>query len=72
MTHCEAILNLLQANKNKWVELPAINWATHKHCNSQCYVVHSRISDLRKRGHTIENKTVNVGQSKQSYYKLVV
>ena len=72
MTHCEAILTVLDRFKNEWVPLTELSRDTKHFSNTQCYVVHSRIADLRKRGHTIENKTVNVGQSKKSYYKLVV
>jgi len=38
---------------------------------SGSYNVHSRISDLRKKGHRIEHKNVQKGREVHSFYRLI-
>lgn len=50
-----------------WVSLPAL------HMTSGAYAVHSRIAELRKRGHVIENKvTRQQDGTRLSWYRLTV
>jgi hypothetical protein len=39
---------------------------------SYSFVIHSRISDLRGRGHVIEHKNVYRGKQCCSYYRLLI
>lgn len=49
-----------------WVSLPAL------HLTSGAYAVHSRISELRKRGYVIQNRTQKAKDgTRMSWYRLV-
>jgi hypothetical protein len=71
LSHEKAIKAHLEQRKNTWVSLVDLSEGTKLVCESQCYVVHSRIAGLRKRGLNIENKTMQHGRSVHSYYRLV-
>ena len=64
-TQCAAILQALQSAQGQWVSM------LHLHRVSQSFNVHSRIADLRKRGHQIENKTDRRGRTVLSSYRLI-
>ena len=66
-SQCETILAELQANAGEWVPMP------HLALSARCFSVRSRISDLRDRGHTIENDSKRDKETRQvhSYYRLV-
>jgi len=67
MTQNQAIQQVLEKHRNQWVEMPTLARA------ADCFAVHSRIADLRKRGLRIRNKT-EVGKTgkKLSFYMLEV
>lgn len=48
-----------------WAHLPDLVKA------SGAYAVHSRIADLRKRGHRIEQESVHQGRAVHSFYRLI-
>jgi hypothetical protein len=48
-----------------WAHLPDLVKA------SGAYAVHSRIADLRKRGHRIEHESVHRGRAVHSFYRLI-
>lgn len=63
----EAILHTLQEHAPSWVAMPVL-WRA-----SGAFAVHSRVADLRKRGHQIENRVeVGDGGASESYYRLQV
>ena len=73
MTHNEAVLICLLRNPNQWVPLPEIRTFTKHMCNSECYPVHSRSSDLKNTyGYATENKTEVRNGVKHSYYRIKV
>ena len=62
------ILSRLQAARefDGWVPMPILSDV------SGAYAVHSRVAELRKRGHTIENKvTRQQDGTRMSWYRLV-
>lgn len=63
-SQCACILAELQAYPNQWLSLGRL------HVASGSMNVHSRISDLRKRGHTILHKNTRKGRMVQSFYQL--
>ena len=65
-TQCEKILAALQATPGEWVSLLAL-WKA-----SGSMAVHSRINDLRQRGHIIENRTPQVARQVHSSYRLIL
>lgn len=73
LSHKEAIKQLLLLKQNEWVDLPYLSNFTAYKCHSQCYVVHSRIAQLRKAGLKIENKVERTADHVAvSKYKLVM
>ena len=66
VSQCDKILARLQAANGEWVSMLDL-WIC-----SGSMAIHSRISDLRKRGHTIEQSNRNNhGRKVHSFYKLV-
>jgi hypothetical protein len=61
----EIIEQRLTAKRGEWVAMPELSQL------SGSYVVHSRISDLRKKGLQIESRTERHGKKNHSFYKLV-
>ncbi len=60
------ILDILIALRGRWVSMPDLATA------SGGYAVHSRIAELRKHGHVIENKVERRADGKRvSRYRLV-
>jgi hypothetical protein len=72
VSHETAILRYLAKFPNTWVPLPIISLYTAEHCRTQCYVVHSRIASLRKRGHVIDNDVRHDNGMVCSFYRLEV
>lgn len=48
-----------------WVHLPDLVRV------SGAFAVHSRVADLRKRGHRIEQESVHRGRAVHSFYRLI-
>jgi biotin operon repressor len=67
-THNQSIKDMLFENLNSPVSLPALSHRTKLECNTQCFVVHSRIAELRKimKGYEIDNHK----DGYKSYYTL--
>lgn len=64
-SQAERILSYLQMKLGAWVGMPDLAMG------SGSWNVHSRISDLRKRGHSIEQKTERQPDgTNHSFYKL--
>jgi len=59
------ILARLEAAGGAWVPMPNL---AH---DSGAYAVHSRVAELRKRGHRIEQRSDRHGRRVLSYYRLV-
>lgn len=64
-TQCDKILNVLNGADGGWVEMPDL-WRA-----SGAFAIHSRVADLRKRGHNIEHRSERVGGIVHSFYRLV-
>jgi hypothetical protein len=65
-TQCAIILARLQAARGAWV--PMVELAAE----AGCYAVHSRIADLRRRGHNIPKpRQTRVGRSCHTDYQLL-
>jgi len=62
----DKILSILILQVGEWVPMPTL-WKA-----SGAFAVHSRISDLRKRGCTIEHRNEHVEGVVHSYYKLTL
>lgn len=63
-SQCDRILATLIACRGMWVAMPSLVAA------SGAYAVHSRISDLRKRGHNIDQISDHTGGGCRSFYRL--
>ena len=63
-TQCGAILARLEAAGGDWVPMPNL---AH---DSGAFAVHSRVAELRKRGHAIEQRSDRHGRRVLSYYRL--
>lgn len=59
------ILYYLYRRRGQWVSMPRL-WRA-----SGAFAVHSRVADLRREGHAIENRTTQSGREKHSEYRLV-
>ena len=64
LSQCDKILAVLQDYRGEWVPLPRLHQA------SGSYVVHSRIADLRKRGHAIDHRNEHREGVVHSFYRL--
>ena len=64
-SQCDIILDSLKAQQGTWVSM------LHLHLLSGSMAVHSRIADLRARGHIIEQRNVRKGRMIHSSYRLV-
>jgi len=63
-SQCERILGVLQTHHGQWVSMPLL------YQKSGAMAVHSRIAELRRRGHCIENKVVRQADGiKHSFYR---
>jgi hypothetical protein len=65
-TQADKILARLLLTPNQWVPMPELVEL------SRAYAVHSRISDLRKRGHLIGHKNEHVDGLCHSFYRIVL
>lgn len=65
-SQCECILAELLLKQGEWVSLPRL------HACSGSMAVHSRINDLRQRGHRIEHKNERVKRMIHSFYRLIL
>lgn len=64
-SQCDLIMDVLIVEQGKWVGMPTL---AHF---SGAYAVHSRVAELRKRGHQIEQRSDRHGRRVLSYYRLV-
>jgi len=66
LSQTDLIERKLLAAHGKWVSLPDLHKA------SGAYAVHSRACDVRRRGHTVENrkKTHPITKVVESYYRI--
>lgn len=64
-SQADRILNRLTLCIGDWVEMPELARV------SGAYAVHSRVADLRKRGHVIDQVSVKRGCDIHSFYRLV-
>lgn len=64
VTQCGAILAYLEAAGGDWVSMPTLAVV------SRAYAVHSRVAELRKRGHVIEQRSERDGRRVLSYYRI--
>jgi hypothetical protein len=64
-SQCTIILARLQAEFGEWVSMPILGRS------SRSYNVHSRISDLRNRGHKIEHVNIQEHRKVKSFYRLI-
>src|SRR5688572_12853666 len=58
------ILKSLQDQQGLWVPMPLLA------AESGAYAVHSRVSDLRRAGHTIEHENSPHGRVTHSFYRM--
>jgi hypothetical protein len=63
-SQCAIILATLQKRAGDWVALPLLMRV------SRSAAVHSRIADLRARGHRIDHHNLRKGRQIHSYYRL--
>jgi hypothetical protein len=70
MTDNDFLEVVLREHPNEWVSQREILNSSEQ--RRRCgMTVHSRVSDLRRRGHVIENRCERVGARVVSYYRLV-
>ena len=70
-TQNSRILRRLLETPNTWIPMPELAKVGSGKKDGFC-MVHSRISDLRKTVHVIENEIVRIGKSNYSFYRLVL
>ena len=63
-SQADIVLSELERRPGDWVPMPALAAA------SRAFAVHSRISELRARGHLIEHRNERRGRVVFSFYKL--
>lgn len=63
-SQCARILAALEAVRGVWVTMPDLAAA------SGAYAVHSRVAELRKRGHVITQRSERHGRTVRSFYRL--
>lgn len=63
-SQCTRVLDRLTLTPGEWVAMPALVRA------SGSYVIHSRIADLRHRGHRIDHRNRWLGKICLSEYRL--
>ena len=64
LSQCDRILAELESKRGQWVPMPDLARIAGG------YAVHSRIAELRKRGHLIEAMQERRGRKVWSYYRL--
>ena len=69
-TQNERVLHCLQEHAPSWVAMPVLARAGSGTEHGFC-MVHSRVADLRKAGHTIEQMSERKGGQTHSSYRLV-
>lgn len=68
LSQCDAILAMLKHKVGQWVPMPDLASV------AGAYAVHSRIAELRKRGHRIDSRQERMPGTRRvwSYYRLVL
>ena len=65
LSQCDIALETLRAADGEWVSLTTL------HTRTGSLAVHSRINDLRQRGHRIEQRSERVKKRCHSFYLLI-
>lgn len=65
LSQCDKVLACLRDNRGQWVAMPDLVMA------SASFNIHSRISDLRKRGHAIEQRSEQSERKVKSFYRIL-
>lgn len=68
-TQNERVLHCLQENAGSWVAMPVLARAGSGSAGGFC-MVHSRVADLRKAGHTIQQMSERKAGQTHSFYRL--
>ena len=68
-SQCRRILEMLESHRGEWVDMPLLARAGSASENGFC-MVHSRVADLRRRGHVISHKNERLGAQCHSFYML--
>lgn len=68
-TQNERVLHCLQENVGSWVAMPVLARAGSGSAGGFC-MVHSRVADLRKAGHTIQQMSERKEGQTHSFYRL--
>ena len=63
-SQADLILNELRRTPGEWQPMPLLARL------SGAYAVHSRVADLRARGHRIEHRNLRSGRAIHSFYRL--
>ena len=66
-SHCARILTALESQRGQWVPMPSLSQAGNP--GGFC-MVHSRVADLRKRGHVIAHRNEHRPGCVASFYRL--
>lgn len=70
LSQCDLILAVLLAAKpGEWLAMPHLAHVGAGSASGFC-MVHSRIADLRRRGHTIEQRSERHAGKTHSFYRL--
>jgi len=64
LSQCDLVLLALTARVGEWVPMPYLARL------SGAYAVHSRVADLRRRGHQIDHRNLRHGRRVLSQYRL--
>ena len=64
LSQCDLIMLALTARAGEWVAMPYLARIAGG------YAVHSRIADLRRRGHRIDHRNLRSGRKTHSFYRL--
>ena len=64
-SQADKVIDVLESRQGEWVPMPELAKAMGG------YAVHSRIAELRKRGHDIEHRNEREGRVVRSFYRLM-
>ena len=70
MTQNERILERLKTTPNKWIPMPELAEIGSGKRFGFC-MVHSRISELREKGHVIEHSQERIDGQTHSFYRII-
>jgi hypothetical protein len=70
LTQNDRVLHALREHAPSWVAMPVLSRAGSADGTGFC-IVHSRVADLRKLGHAIEQRSDRCGRQVLSFYRLL-